>query len=262
MSVLKTAWANLQDGLGNRFSWSHVKAIFYNYAEQKLLSTKLDEMDALINEKIAKAMMSNVQVNDQTKVPTSALAYSMNESITKLNSDSYKLSGGTEIPSNADLKSSQYLIPGNYYCQSNITANTLLNCPFKSAFILKVEISNGIGSQYIRQTFTQYDNSNVVSRVYLRDAGIWNDGINSYNFPYKVIEKYISDTVVQPKQSTEIINDLSSYGTHCGAFLCNIYGGPTIFQLNNSDINQHSFSIINQADVQVTIGGTILYFVN
>lgn len=87
MSVLKTAWANLQDGLGNRFSWSHVKAIFYNYAEQKLLSTKLDEMDALIDEKIAKAMMSNVQVNDQTKVPTSALAYSMNESITKLNSD-------------------------------------------------------------------------------------------------------------------------------------------------------------------------------
>ena len=83
MSVLKTAWANLQDGLGNRFSWSHVKAIFYNYAEQKLLSTKLDEMDALIDEKIAKAMMSNVQVNDQTKVPTSALAYSMSQDISQ-----------------------------------------------------------------------------------------------------------------------------------------------------------------------------------
>lgn len=182
--------------------------------------------------------------------------------IETLNSDSYKLSGGTEIPSNADLKSSQYLIPGNYCCPSNITANTLLNCPFKSAFILKVEISSGIGSQYIRQTFTQYDNSNVVSRVYLGDTSTWKDGINTNDFPYKVIEKYISDTVVQPKQSTEIINDLSSYGTHCSAFLCNIYGGPTIFQLNNSDINQHSFSIINQADVQVTIGGTILYFVN
>ena len=87
MSVLKTAWANLQDGLGNRFSWSHVKAIFYNYAEQKLLSTKLDEMDALIDEKIAKAMMSNVQVNDQNRVPTSSLAFSMNQAITELNSD-------------------------------------------------------------------------------------------------------------------------------------------------------------------------------
>lgn len=90
------------------------------------------------------------------------------------------------------------------------------------------------------------------------------DAITALNsdFPYKVIKKYISDTVLQPKQSEEIINDLSSYGTNCSAFLCNIYGGPTIFQLNNSDINQHSFSIINQADVQVTIGGTILYFVN
>ena len=83
MALLKTAWANLQDGLGNRFSWSHVKAVFYNYAEQKLLSTKLDEMDTLIDEKIAKAMMSNVQVNDQTKVPTSALAYSMSQEISQ-----------------------------------------------------------------------------------------------------------------------------------------------------------------------------------
>lgn len=89
------------------------------------------------------------------------------------------------------------------------------------------------------------------------------DAITALNsdFPYKVIEKYISDTVLQPKQSTEIINDLSSYGAHCSAFLCNIYGGPTIFQLNDGSINQYSFSIINQADVQVTIGGTILYFI-
>lgn len=83
MALLKTAWANLQDGLGNRFSWSHVKAIFYNYAEHKLLSTKLDEMDALIDAKIAKAMMSSVQVNDKSKVPTSALAYSMSQEISQ-----------------------------------------------------------------------------------------------------------------------------------------------------------------------------------
>lgn len=83
MALLKTAWANLQDGLGNRFSWSHVKAIFYNYAEHKLLSTKLDEMDVLIDAKIAKAMMSSVQVNDASKVPTSALAYSMSQEISQ-----------------------------------------------------------------------------------------------------------------------------------------------------------------------------------
>mgnify|MGYP001623802949 CR=1 FL=1 len=167
MSVLKTAWANLQDGLGNRFSWSHVKAIFYNYAEQKLLSTKLDEMDALIDEKIAKAMMSNVQVNDQMKVPTSALAYSMNESITKLNSD----------------------------------------------------------------------------------------------FPYKVIRKSIEQSVVQPHGSITITNNLSEYGTYCEAFLCNTYGGPMIYQLNDGGINNHQISLINQADVKVTVGGTILYFI-
>ena len=87
MALLKTAWANLQDGLGNRFSWSHVKAIFYNYAEHKLLSTKLDEMDALIDAKIAKAMMSSVQVNDESKVPTSALAYSMSQEISQNEQD-------------------------------------------------------------------------------------------------------------------------------------------------------------------------------
>lgn len=44
-SSLKTAWLNLKDGLLKRFAWSHVKAIFYDYAESKLLSAKLDEMD-------------------------------------------------------------------------------------------------------------------------------------------------------------------------------------------------------------------------
>ena len=36
---------------------------------------------------VTRAMMSNVQVNDQNKVPTSSLAFSMNQAITELNSD-------------------------------------------------------------------------------------------------------------------------------------------------------------------------------
>ena len=36
---------------------------------------------------VTKAMMSNVQVNDQNRVPTSSLAFSMNQAITELNSD-------------------------------------------------------------------------------------------------------------------------------------------------------------------------------
>ena len=68
---------------GEKFhAWSHVKSIFYNKASNILLKDKLDEMDKLIDEKIKKTMMSNVQVNDQNKVPTSALVYTMQQSIT------------------------------------------------------------------------------------------------------------------------------------------------------------------------------------
>lgn len=46
--------------------------------------------DKVANQLIAKNMMSNVQVNDAEKVPTSALAYAMQQSIETLNSN-----GGT-----------------------------------------------------------------------------------------------------------------------------------------------------------------------
>ena len=41
-------------------------------------------MDKIIDEKISKALMSNVQVNDQSKISTSALAYAMQQSIKKM----------------------------------------------------------------------------------------------------------------------------------------------------------------------------------
>ena len=72
MSTLKTAWLNLQDGLGKRFAWSHVKAIFYNYAEKKLLSTKLDEMDTAINSKVNKADIVQTESTATDKVPSAA----------------------------------------------------------------------------------------------------------------------------------------------------------------------------------------------
>lgn len=61
-----------------------IDAIADKVANQLVTNTALTSQLANY---VTKAMMSNVQVNDQTKVPTSALAYSMNESITKLNSD-------------------------------------------------------------------------------------------------------------------------------------------------------------------------------
>lgn len=83
-----------KDKEGNRgFAFSHVKTIYYNWASKILLKTKLDEMDALIDAKIAKAMMSNQQVNDANKVPTSALAYLMSQNITKNANDISDING-------------------------------------------------------------------------------------------------------------------------------------------------------------------------
>ena len=52
--------------------------------------------DKVANQLIAKSMMSNVQVNDAEKVPTSALAYAMQQSIETLNSKTGEL-GSTSI---------------------------------------------------------------------------------------------------------------------------------------------------------------------
>lgn len=93
MALLPTGWIKMpgDNDETKRFAWSHVKSIFYNKAANILLKDKLDEMDKIIDEKIAKALMSNVQVNDQSKIPTSALAYAMQQSITKNGQDIAKL---------------------------------------------------------------------------------------------------------------------------------------------------------------------------
>lgn len=104
MALLPTGWIKMpgDNDETKRFAWSHVKSIFYNKAANILLKDKLDEMDKIIDEKIAKALMSNVQVNDQSKIPTSALAYAMQQSITKngqdiakLNNNKLDITGGT-----------------------------------------------------------------------------------------------------------------------------------------------------------------------
>lgn len=53
--------------------------------------------DKVANQLIAKSMMSNVQVNDSGKVPTSALAYAMQQSIETLNSKIEKHTFGTIV---------------------------------------------------------------------------------------------------------------------------------------------------------------------
>lgn len=88
----------------------------------------------------------------------------------------YSLSGGIRIPNNADLKSAQYLIPGNYYCDNNTTAGGLSNCPFTSAFLLKVEYSaGGTINSYVRQTFKRYIDGAIISRIYFSNSSSWGE---------------------------------------------------------------------------------------
>lgn len=163
MSILKTAWANLQDGLGNRFSWSHVKAIFYNYAEHKLLSTKLDEMDALIDAKIAKAMMSSVQVNDKSKVPTSALAYSMSQEISQNEQNIAKLnSNKAPIDHNHDGKYLQRLSARI----NSITFQDGINAPILNVDNTAYPIIKGpAGGNFTARTLSIKTNPNTQKRA-------------------------------------------------------------------------------------------------
>lgn len=59
------------------------------------------------------------------------------------------LSGGTSIPSNANLNT--YNTVGNYYCSSNVTAATLSGTPSDldgKMFLLKVGLSSGTNYNY------------------------------------------------------------------------------------------------------------------
>lgn len=127
MALLPTGWIKMpgDNDETKRFAWSHVKSIFYNKAANILLKDKLDEMDKIIDEKIAKALMSNVQVNDQGKIPTSALTYAMQQSITKngqyiakLNSD-FKANRWTKRINILSFTESWYTCPSDGYLFAN-----------------------------------------------------------------------------------------------------------------------------------------------
>lgn len=45
---------------------------------------------------------------------------------------------GTNIGSNKDLNTLTYLKVGNYYCTSNVNAQTLTNCPVRVAFMMQI----------------------------------------------------------------------------------------------------------------------------
>lgn len=183
MATYKTGWLRLPNDpkdFKERFAWSHVKSIFYDKAKNILLKKKLDDMDALISEHadaianklmtndafntaiadyVTKAMMSSTQVNDANHVPTSSLAYAMQQAITananaitQLNSEasSHLIASGSENSFCAAFQSRyQYYTNVNYMLASGIykTGKTGLNLPFEGYWIIiTFNTSNDLGN--------------------------------------------------------------------------------------------------------------------
>lgn len=100
----------------------------------------------------------------------------------------YSLSGGTRIPSGADMLADTYRIPGNYACIDNTIASTLKNCPISKAFILKVDLSTG--NAYPRQTFLQFNNGKVFTRVFDAFENKWAEtfsNITNADLKYRLV---------------------------------------------------------------------------
>lgn len=93
--------------------------------------------------------------------------------VSELNSKSYLLSGGIPIPNESDLNSDAYKIPGSYYCHNSNNAKTLINCPFESAFLLKV--SYGTGLSFPVQSFTEFRTRKIAERYYDADLAKWSE---------------------------------------------------------------------------------------
>ena len=65
-----------------------------------------------------------------------------------------------QIPTGADMHSSTYWYPGNFYCNHNNDAATLLNCPTTDAFILHIyhctQVTNSSGTRFLLHIYRTY----------------------------------------------------------------------------------------------------------
>lgn len=127
----------------------------------------LNEQIASLNTNFA-SLSNNVSIS-QLQTTAKTLVGALNE----LNGKSYLLDGGIPIPSESDLDSDTFKNPGNYYCHKTSVAKTLINCPFDSAFVLKV--SKGTGNGYPTQSFTEFRTRKIAERYYDIDLEEWSN---------------------------------------------------------------------------------------
>lgn len=95
----------------------------------------------------------------------------------------------TEIPANADLKTSTYLNAGRYFCPLSATAATFSNCPTTDAFEMDVDYPISTRSElppsglsaYILRTINVYHGGQWFQYVYRNSSGTytWNDWVKT-----------------------------------------------------------------------------------
>nr|DAI62927.1 MAG TPA: Baseplate component [Caudoviricetes sp.] len=84
-----------------------------------------------------------------------------------------------DIPSNANLNDIKFFNVGKYRCYSNMTAETVLNSPFKTAFTMEVYYSAGT-SNYVAQKATEFATGHCKWRMRETRSGKLQDWVQLY----------------------------------------------------------------------------------
>lgn len=96
------------------------------------------------------------------------------DAIDELRGMDKRLSPIRSITANANLNS--YTTPGEYYCNSNSTAETITNSPTNKAFRMTVELSTSpTQTTNIRQTVIPYNSNLSYTRYSINTGSTWSD---------------------------------------------------------------------------------------
>ena len=112
-----------------------------------------------------------------------------------INMNTWLLFGGTGIVPSTDMNT--LLNFGNYYCNSNNIVSTLVNCPTKQAFVLKVYSGTGTSYSYIIQELTTHNQAVKYKRCYNKENSTWTQWeyfITNSDLENYVLPKYIVNT--------------------------------------------------------------------
>lgn len=140
--------------------------------------------------------------------------------------------GGEAIPANTDLNSLN--TPGNYYCASSSTVQTLANCPIDLAFTLKVFYPVGTAS-YIAHELMDYNTGARYYRLGRASDGTWWDWQTYYMSANKPALDDLSGTLSVNKGGTGAATAAAAANSLCVPTLLSGTSIPA-----NSDLNAYT----------------------